>query len=356
MRQPRQAKALFRVENERGEALALPSGSAYPAGSRIKVETGHYRASIATAGYVTGVAAGSFVDTKTGAHDLGFGLSIVDFLLEPADPKRAIPAGQYTFGPGDKVHGNIPKRYVEGPQICTQARRLTPRVYRGDGFAAIQTRYHWNAAYAPHPRAGSVWEQTLIFPEAERFFFSADRVTTVAESPALFLRVDMPGHIKHRDGMGFDHVYLSYHDPSIIPSTEFVADFAPDERFLYRRGERPLPERFIRAYQVTLPGGDDGPWLAGMTLNPEDVYQAWCHQRGYVCLIEELGGRPTRPGDTFGACYLIGWFDDLDSMNRTHDRFRGWSGLVLEGTAEKPTGYKGLKRGDLTAVPMNGGD
>src|SRR5262249_13836932 len=105
MRQPRRAKALVRVEDERGEALTPPSGGAYPAGSRINGETGHYRASIATAGYVTGVAAGSFVDTKTGAHDLGFGLSIVDFLLEPADPKRAIPTGQYTFGPGDKIHG-----------------------------------------------------------------------------------------------------------------------------------------------------------------------------------------------------------------------------------------------------------
>jgi hypothetical protein len=133
---------LIRVEDERGQALTLLSGSAYPAGSQINVETGHYRASITTAGYVTGVAAGSFVDTKTGARDLGFGLSIVDFLLEPADPRRAIAAGQYTFGSGDKVHGNIPKRYVEGPQICTQARRLTPRVYRGDGFAAIRTRYH----------------------------------------------------------------------------------------------------------------------------------------------------------------------------------------------------------------------
>jgi hypothetical protein len=352
MRPPQQAKASIRVEDERGEALTLPSGSAYPAGSRIKVETGRYRASIATEGYVTGVAAGSFVDTKTGARDLGFGLCIVDFLLEPADPNRAIPDGQYTFGPGDKVHGNIPKRYVEGPQICTKARRLTPRVYRGDGFAAIQARYRWDVAYAPHPLAGSVWEQTLIFPEGERFFLAADRVTTVAESPALFLRVDMPGHIKHRGGMGFDHVYLSYNDPSIIPSTEFVADFAPDGRFLYRRGERPLPERFIRGYQVDLPGGDEGPWLAGMTLDPEDVYQAWCHQRGYVCLIEELGGHPTRPGDTFGACYLVGWFDDLDSMQRTYDRFRGWSGLALEGTAEEPTGYKGLKRGELTAVSM----
>jgi hypothetical protein len=352
MRQSRPEKELIRVEGERSEALALASGSTYPAGSRIRIETSHYRASITTAGYVSGVAAGSFVDMKTGAHDLGFGLSIVDFLLEPADPQLAIPAGQYAFGPGNKVHGNIAKRYVEGPQICTQARRLTPRVFRGDGFAAIQTRYQWNVAYAPHPRAGSVWEQTLIFPEEERFFLSADRVTTVAESPALFVRVDMPGHIKHRGGMGFDHLYLSYHDPSMIPSTEFVADFAPDERFLYRRGEQPLPERFIRAYQVTLPGGADGPWLAGMTLNAEDVYQAWCHQRGYVCLIEELGGQPTVPGDTFGACYLIGWFDDLDSMRRTYDQFRGWSGLALEGMAERPTGYKGLKRGELTAVRM----
>jgi hypothetical protein len=43
-------------------------------------------------------------------------------------------------------------------------------------------------------------------------------------------------------------------------------------------------------------------------------------------------------------------------MHRTHDRFRGWSGLALEGTAEKPTGYNGLKRGNLTAVPMNAGE
>src|SRR5215831_4417473 len=144
MRQPRQAKALIRVEDERGEAVTLPSGRAYPAGSRIKIETGHYRASIATAGYVTGVAAGSFVDTKTGARDLGFGLSIVDFLLEPADLNQAIPAGQYHFGPGDKVHGNIPKRYVEGPQICTQAKKLPARIDRGDSFAAVTLQYRWN--------------------------------------------------------------------------------------------------------------------------------------------------------------------------------------------------------------------
>jgi hypothetical protein len=56
-----------------------------------------------------------------------------------------------------------------------------------------------------------------------------------------------------------------------------MTTMAPDGR-LQRprncRGERHLPERFIRGYQVTLCSGDDGPWLDGMTLNPEDVYQA----------------------------------------------------------------------------------
>jgi hypothetical protein len=87
-----------------------------------------------------------------------------------------------------------------------------------------------------------------------------------------------------------------------------------------------------------------------MTLNPADVYQAWCHERGYVCLIEELGGRPTRPGATFGACYLIGWFDDLDQMHHTYDRFRGASGLAVDGPPERPTGFRTLKPSELTPV------
>ncbi len=71
---------------------------------------------------------------------------------------------------------------------------------------------------------------------------------------------------------------------------------------------------------------------------------------GYVCLIEELGGRPVKPGDTFGACYVVGWFDDVEAMNRVYDRFKGHSGLTLDGPAEKPTGYRGLKQAELTAV------
>jgi hypothetical protein len=339
------------VTNDRGEVLKLPSGRVYPPGGRIAIETDQYRAAIATEGYVSGIAAGSFVDKKTGAHELGFGLSIVDFLLEPAPAGELVPKGQYEFG--NLVHGTIPKRYVEGPQICTQAKRLPAIVSVGEGFAAVRLSYRWNVAYPPHEKAGSVWEQTLIFPQGERFFLSSDRVTTVSESPELFFRVDMPGHIKHGGKLGFDHVYLSYNDPPILPSTEFRMDFPPDEKHLYRRGVTKRPERFIRAYQIDLgPGREPGPWLAGMTLNPDDVYHAWCHERGYVCMIEELGGRPTKPGDTYGACYLVGSFDDIEEMNRAYDRYRGYSGLALDGPTEKPTGFRGLKQNELTPVAL----
>ena len=316
----------------------------------IVIDTPKYRAAVAVAGYTTGVRAGSFLDKATGARDLGFGLSVVDFLLEPADPGAPIVRGQYDFGPDNPVHGNIAKRYVEGPQICTQAKRLDAKVIRGERFTAVKLRYDWNAAYAPREKGGSKWEQTLIFPEGERYFLSADRVTTVTESPELFFRVDMPGHIKHMRGNEFEHIYLSYQKPDVIPSTEFTMDFPPDRRFLYRRGEGARPERFIRAYQVNLPGKDAGPWLAGMTLNVDDVYQAWCHQRGYVCLIEELGGRATKAGDTFGAAYVVGWFDDIGAMNAAYDRHRGFSGWELEGPEERPTGWRGVKGGELKAV------
>ncbi|MDB5350862.1 MAG: hypothetical protein JWN86_2109 [Planctomycetota bacterium] len=316
---------------------------------RIEIDAPKYHATVLSQGYVSGVAAGSFLDKATGSRDLGFGLDIVDFLLEPVDPTEPIPKDQYTFGPAEKNHGKIAKRYVEGPQICTQAKKLSPTIHQGADFVAITQQYTWNVPYAPRKAAGSVWEQTLIFPEGERFFLAADRVTVANPSSELILRVDLPGHVKHQEGAGFDHIYLSYNDPQILPSTEFVGDFPPDARFLYQRGKTQKPERFIRAYQVDPgPGKGEGPWLAGMTLNTEDVYQAWCHERGYVCLIEEIGGRDVKAGDVFGAAYILGWFDDLKGMNSAYDRFRGLSGFALDGPSEKPTGFRGLKSGELT--------
>src|SRR3954453_1927519 len=108
---------------------------------RIEIDAPKYRAAVATEGYVSGVAAGSFLDRATGARDLGFGLSVVAFLLEPAGPDAAVPAGQYDFN--NLVHGKLAKRYVEGPQICTQAKSLPARVALGDGFAVVRLRYRW---------------------------------------------------------------------------------------------------------------------------------------------------------------------------------------------------------------------
>jgi hypothetical protein len=318
-------------------------------GPKIHIETDAIKADIQTEGYTSGVAAGSFVDKRTGARDLGFGLSIVDFLLEPADPNRPVEAGQYDFG-GKALpyHGEIPKRYVAGPQICTQAKKLPFQVVEGDGFVAVRQWFTWHQGYEPH-RSGSRWEQTLVFTEKDRHFFSSDRVTTVNDCPALFFRVDMPGHIKHSGGEQFEHIYLSYAD-SMLPSTDFTMDFPPDGRNLYQRGRQPLPQRFIRAYQVKRES--PGPWLAGITLNPSDVYEAWCHQRGYVCMIEELGGRPTKSGDTFGAAYAVGWFDSIADMNAVADRYRGWSGIELTGPADRPMGFTGRKQGEFDMVPV----
>ena len=107
----------------------------------------------------------------------------------------------------------------------------------------------------------------------------------------------------------------------------------PDARYLYHRGAHAVPERMIRAYQVSV-SGEPGPWLAGMTLNPDDVYEAWCHQRGYVCFIEEIGGRPVVAGGSFGAAYVVGWFDNIEEMHAVYDGHRGASRLTATAPPE----------------------
>jgi len=169
-------------------------------------------------------------------------------------------------------------------------------------------------------KAGSLWEQTLIFQPGKRWILCGERITSVNDVDNVFYRIDMPGHIKHNKGDSFTQVYLSYH--GLIPAKEFEQDFAPDARFLYQRKEGKIPERMIRAYQVKL-DGKPGPWLAGMTLDPGLVSEAWCHQRGYVCFIEELFGRKIKAGETMSAAYIVGFFDDVQEMERVYDQYKG---------------------------------
>jgi hypothetical protein len=66
-----------------------------------------------------------------------------------------------------------------------------------------------------------------------------------------------------------------------------------------------------------------------MTLDPGVAYEAWCRQRGYVCLIQEVGGRPVKPGESFGAAYVVGFFDSVEEMTRVYDRYVGHHGLEV---------------------------
>jgi hypothetical protein len=286
----------------------------------VEIVTDALEARIRKKGYVSGVAAGTLLDRKTGARDIGFGLHIMDFLLAPGWRDDGYTRDR-------KLHGNLPKHDIEGPQICTQARELKPEVIRGDGFVAVRLRFRFTKA-APGLKAGSTWEQTLVFQPGLRYFLSSERITSVIGVNDLFYRIDLPGHLRHKNGDNFTHVYLSYAGKP-IPASAFAKDFGPDERFLYQRQEGKVPRHMIRAYRVKLKG-EPGPWLGGLTLDPAAVSEAWCHQRGYICFIQELHQRRVRAGESFGAAYAIGWFDDVASMEKVCDRYRGKKTIRIE--------------------------
>jgi hypothetical protein len=299
---------------------------------RITIESPALAASIRKLQYVSGVEAQSLLDNKTRFRDQGYGLDIVDWLMEPGSDEayRDKLPGDLPYVFNNSYHGKRPKRSIEGPQICTKAGKLSPRVIQGKDFAAVKQDYIYHLA-APDKKTGSRWEQTLVFPAGTRYFFSCDKITTVNSGEALFLRIDMPGHIRHTEGDTFSEVYLSYHGK--IPAKEFLRDFPPDERFLYVRRDEKMPKRFIRAYHLRDPKtGEDGPWLAGMTLDPAKVSEAWCHQRGYVCMIEEIGGRPIKAGESFSATFIVGYFDSVEEMTQVYDRYAGHD--YLEANSE----------------------
>lgn len=80
--------------------------------------------------------------------------------------------------------------------------------------------------------------------------------------------------------------------------------------------------------------GKDGPWLAGLTLDPSVVYEAWCSQRpgGIIVMIEEVHGRPVKAGGSFRAAHLVGYFDNVDEMHKVYRRYRGHTGLAADAS------------------------
>lgn len=307
--------------------------------------------------WMTGIEKGTFLDKRTGFREAGDGLMVIDWLMEAGSDAEWGEQALKTQGEGvDRYlwfenetdparreyailcHGKSHrKRCVEGPQLCHRMKPVQPEIIRGSDFVAIRTTYKYEFA-APGRKPGSRWTQLIVFPKGERYFVLMDRIDTVNDSPEMFLRNDTPGCVRHTNGDTFSEMYLSYlSEPrgGLIPSSEFFTPFPPDQKFGYRRDTHKTPERFIRAYHLRdKETGKPGPWLAGLTLEPSVVYEAWASQRqgNIIVMIEEIHGRPTKAGDSFSAAHIVGFFDSVDEMNKTNDRYKGHTGLTADAS------------------------
>lgn len=326
----------------------------------IKVETDLLEAVIPKRNpkhWMTGIEKGSFLDKKTGFREVGDGLMVIDWLMEAGSDedwagKVFAPdgdgVGRYTWFTNETdpsrreyalmAHGSSHrKRMVEGPQLCHRMKPVQPEVIRGKDFVAVKTTYQYEYA-APGRTPGSRWTQLIVFPKGERFFLLADRIDSENASDEMFLRNDTPGCVRHDKGDTFSEMYLSYlSGPNgiRIPSSEFFTPFPPDLKFGYRRDTHKTPDHFIRAYHLRdKESGKEGPWLAGLTLDPSVVYEAWCSQRpgGIIVMIEEIHGKPVKAGESFGAAHVVGYFDSIEDMHGTYKRYQGHTKLSVDAS------------------------
>ncbi len=307
--------------------------------------------------WMTGIAKGSFLDKATGFSEVGDGLMVIDWLMEAGSDEAwgdqvfapdGNGVGRYTWHTNETeparqsyalmAHGSSHrKRMVEGPQLCHRMKPVQPEIIRGKDFVAVKTNYKYEYA-APGRKAGSRWAQLIVFPKSERFFVLMDKIDSVNDSDEMFLRNDTPGCVRHEQGDTFSEIYLSYLSGPKglhIPSSEFFTPFPPDLKFGYRRDTHKTPENFIRAYHLRdKKTGKDGPWLAGITLAPSIVYEAWCSQRpGHIIArIEEIHGKPVRAGESFSAAHIVGYFDTIEEMREVNDLYKGHTALTADAS------------------------
>ena len=255
--------------------------------------------------------------TRRPAPRLGFGLHIMDFLMAPGWRDDG-----YERDP--KVHGNLPKHYVEGPQICTQAKELPVEIIRGEGLrrGAAPLHVHTSPARATRPaRPGSRRSSsspacaTCSPPSGSPASTTWTTCSTASTCPATSSTTRQRRHLR----AGLPQLPRQ----AASPPAAFTEDFGPDEKFLYQRKDGQVPERMIRAYQVKL-DGKPGPVAGRHDARPGGGRP----RRGATSaatsrFIEELHRRHVKAGETFGAAYVVGWFDDVPQMQQTYDRYKG---------------------------------
>ena len=351
-----------------GSALAQPAKDGEWARvtvdeNAIKVETDKIEAVIPKKKpkhWMTGIEKGSFLDKATGFREVGDGLMVIDWIMEPGSDEAwrdqliapdGNGIGRYSWYENETdpakrayklmAHGSSHrKRMIEGPQLCHRMKPVQPEVIRGKDFVAVQTTYLFEYA-APGRKAGSRWTQRIVFPQGARYFVLMDKIDSVNSADEMFLRNDTPGCVRHEKGDTFSEMYLSYLSGPKgirIPSSEFFTPFPPDLKFGYRRDTHKTPDHFIRAYHLRDPKtGQDGPWLAGLTLAPEVVYEAWCSQRpgGIIVMIEEIHGKPVKAGESFSAAHIVGFFDTIEEMHQVNDRYKGHTVLTVDAAGWK---------------------
>lgn len=326
----------------------------------IKIETDKLEAVIPKKNpkhWMTGIEKGSFLDKNTGFREIGDGLMVIDWLMEAGSDEAYSDqviapdgngVGRYTWYENEDepdrryyalmAHGSSHrKRVVEGPQLCHRMKPVQPELIRGKDIVAVKTTYKYEYA-VPGRKPDSQWTQLIVFPKNERFFVLMDKIDSVNDSNEMFLRGDMPGCIRHEQGDTFSEIYLSYlSGPKgiIIPSSEFFAPFPPDLKFGYRRDTHKIPEHFIRAYHLRdKESGKEGPWLAGLTLEPSVVYEAWCSQRpgNIIVMIEEIHGKLVKEGESFSATHIVGYFDSIEEMHNVYNRYKGHTALIVNSS------------------------
>src|SRR3954466_2748397 len=115
---------------------------------QITISTPELEAKVQKKGYVTGIRAQTFVDKKTGFKEAGYGLDIVDWIMEPGSDEayRDKIEKEMVYQFNNSYHGKTAKRAIEGPQICRQAKALDPKVIRGRDFVAVRTDWNYKTA------------------------------------------------------------------------------------------------------------------------------------------------------------------------------------------------------------------
>jgi hypothetical protein len=154
-----------------GPALAEPPGDTAWArviedDRAIKIETDQLEAVVPKRNpkhWMTGIEKGSFLDKATGFREVGDGLMVIDWLMEPGSDEAYID--KVHAGDGQTIdryrwytnetdparreyavmaHGSSHrKRVIEGPQLCHRMKPVQPEVTRGDDFIAVKTTYRY---------------------------------------------------------------------------------------------------------------------------------------------------------------------------------------------------------------------